>query len=135
MTNAYAAVTTAVTPSSPDRPPTIWPSVPYPDPQAAIDFLVAVFGFEPTALSPAAMPRSSCAGRTAAAASSSADGSARGRTGSTPSPRTPKAFTSGSRRPACRSTRELQDTDYGNRTFTVADPWSVTWSFGTYPGS
>ena len=32
-------------------------------------------------------------------------------------------------------TREIQDTDYGNRTFTVVDPWSVSWSFGTYPGS
>jgi len=41
-------VTEAVTPSSPDRPPTIWPTIPYPDPQAAIDFLVSVFGFEPT---------------------------------------------------------------------------------------
>ena len=32
-------------------------------------------------------------------------------------------------------TRELQDTHYGNRTFTTVDPWSVTWTFGTYPGS
>jgi uncharacterized glyoxalase superfamily protein PhnB len=47
-------VTEAVTPSSPDRPPTIWPTIPYPDPQAAIDFLVSLFGFEPTALIPGA---------------------------------------------------------------------------------
>ena len=52
MTNTNPAVSTAVAPSSPDPPPTIWPSVPYPDPQAAIDFLVAAFGFEPTALIP-----------------------------------------------------------------------------------
>lgn len=32
-------------------------------------------------------------------------------------------------------TREIQDTDYGSRTFTVVDPWSVSWSFETYPGS
>ena len=32
-------------------------------------------------------------------------------------------------------TREIEDTDYASRTFTVVDPWSVTWSFGTYPGS
>ena len=32
-------------------------------------------------------------------------------------------------------TREIEDTSYGNRTFTVEDPWSVSWSFGTYPGS
>jgi uncharacterized glyoxalase superfamily protein PhnB len=31
-------------------------------------------------------------------------------------------------------TRELQDTHYGNRTFTAVDPWSVTWTLGTYPG-
>ena len=32
-------------------------------------------------------------------------------------------------------TRPIYDTDYGSRTFTVVDPWSVKWSFGTYPGS
>jgi len=32
-------------------------------------------------------------------------------------------------------TRQIQDTSYGNRTFTAVDPWSVSWSFGTYPGS
>jgi uncharacterized glyoxalase superfamily protein PhnB len=26
-------------------------------------------------------------------------------------------------------------TSYGSRTFTVTDPWSASWSFGTYPGS
>ena len=58
MTRPGTSVTTAVTPSSPDRPPTIWPSVPYPDPQAAIDFLVQTFGFEPTALIPGDQPGS-----------------------------------------------------------------------------
>src|SRR6266568_522001 len=55
---AAAPVTQAVTPSSPDWPPTIWPTVRYPDPQAAIDFLVSVFGFEPTALIPGEEPGS-----------------------------------------------------------------------------
>ncbi|MFZ0045498.1 MAG: VOC family protein, partial [Streptosporangiaceae bacterium] len=32
-------------------------------------------------------------------------------------------------------TRPIQDTSYGSRTFTAVDPWSVTWTFGTYPGS
>jgi hypothetical protein len=58
MTRPAAAVTTAVTPSSPDRPPAIWPNVPYPDPPAAIDFLVMTFGFEPTALIPGSEPGS-----------------------------------------------------------------------------
>jgi hypothetical protein len=58
MTHPATAVTTVVTPSSPDRPPTVWPSVPYPDPQAAIDLLVMTFGFEPTALIPGGEPGS-----------------------------------------------------------------------------
>jgi len=32
-------------------------------------------------------------------------------------------------------TREIEDTDYGSRTFTVVDPWMISWTFGTYPGS
>ena len=32
-------------------------------------------------------------------------------------------------------TREIEDTSYGSRTFTTVDPWSVSWTFGTYPGS
>lgn len=31
--------------------------------------------------------------------------------------------------------RDLEDTDCGNRTFTVQDPWSVRWTFDTYPGN
>jgi uncharacterized glyoxalase superfamily protein PhnB len=139
MTRPYPSVTTAVTPSSPDRPPTIWPSVPYPDPQAAIDFLVAVFGFEPTALIPGDQP------------GSYAEIELRWTHGSggiiirradsvvptwlyvvTPDPDGPyhQAKAAG-----LEITRELQDTGYGNRTFTAVDPWSVTWSFGTHPGS
>ena len=52
MTDPVTHITEAISPSSSERPPTIWPSVPYPDPQAAIDFLVGTFGFEPTALIP-----------------------------------------------------------------------------------
>ena len=134
-----AHVTTAVTPSSADRPPTIWPSVPYPDPQAAIDFLVAAFGFEPTALIPGesrgATPRSSCAGRTAAAESSSA-------ASDRPAPNwlyvvtpDPDGLYQRVRAAGLEITRAIQDTSYGSRTFTAVDPWSVTWTFGTYPGS
>jgi uncharacterized glyoxalase superfamily protein PhnB len=32
-------------------------------------------------------------------------------------------------------TREIEDTEFSSRTFTVVDPWSVIWSFSTYPGS
>lgn len=33
-----------------------------------------------------------------------------------------------------RVVRELQDTDYGSREFSVADPEGVIWSVGTYAG-
>lgn len=139
MTNTDPAVTTAVEPSSPDPPPTIWPSVPYPDPQAAIDFLVATFGFEPTALIAGDEP------------GSYAEIELRWPHGSggviirraeqpvtswlyvvTPDP---DALCQRATAAGLDITRQLQDTPYGNRTFTVVDPWLVTWSFGTYPGS
>ncbi|QHB99948.1 glyoxalase [Epidermidibacterium keratini] len=33
-----------------------------------------------------------------------------------------------------RMVRELEDTDYGSRGFSIADPEGNTWSFGTYAG-
>jgi hypothetical protein len=107
MTRAYAPVTTAVTPSSPDRPPTIWPSVPYPDPQAAIDFLVAIFGFEPATLIPGDEPGSYAEIELRWPHGS---GGIIIRRWEHPAPSwlyvvipDPMASTSGSRRPACRS--------------------------------
>jgi uncharacterized glyoxalase superfamily protein PhnB len=121
MTNTDPAVTTAVAPSSPDPPPTIWPSVSYPDPQAAIDFLVATFGFEPTALIAGDEP---------------------GSYAEQPVPSwlyvvtpDPDGVYQRAKAAGLDITRELQDTHYGNRTFMAVDPWSVSWSFGTYPGS
>jgi uncharacterized glyoxalase superfamily protein PhnB len=32
-------------------------------------------------------------------------------------------------------TRELHETDYGSRDFTIEDPEGNHWSFGTYPGA
>ena len=141
MTNPASAarVTTAVSPSSPDQPPTIWPAVRYPDPQAAIDFLVQTFGFEPTALIPGNEPGSyheielrwphgsggviiaSCDRPTASwlyVVTPDPDGLYE------------RAGAAG-----LEITRPIEDTSYGSRTFTVLDPWSVSWSFGTYPGS
>lgn len=136
---AAAAVTTAVMPSSPDRPPTIWPTVPYPDPQAAIDFLVATFGFEPTALIPAGEP-----GRYAEIELRWPQGSGGIiiRSCDRPEPSwlyvvttDPDGLYQRARVAGLQITREIEDTDYGSRTFTTTDPWSVSWSFGTYPGS
>lgn len=139
MTRPAAAVTTAVTPSSPDRPPAIWPNVPYPDPPAAIDFLVMTFGFEPTALIPGGEP------------GSYAEIELRWPHGSggiiiggwdRPAPNwlhvvTPDPAGRYERVKAAHLeiTREIQDTGYGSHTFTVVHPWPVSWSFGTYPGS
>lgn len=139
MTHPYATVTTAVTPSSADRPPTIWPSVPYPEAQAAIDFLVAVFGFEPSALIPGDDPGSyaEIELRWPHGSGGIIIGSP-GRPGPawlyavTPDP---DGLCQRAKAAGLEITREIQDTSYGNRTFTTVDPWSVHWSFGTYPGS
>ncbi len=139
MTNTDPAVTTAVAPSSPDPPPTIWPSVPYPDPQAAIDFLVATFGFEPTALIPGEEPGSYAEIELRWPHGS---GGIIIRRQDRPAPNwlyvvtpDPDGLYQRVKAAGLEITRELQDTHYGNRTFTAVDPWSVTWTFGTYPGS
>ena len=139
MANTDPAVTTAVEPSSPDPPPTIWPSVPYPDPQEAIDFLVATFGFEPTALIAGDEPGSYAEIELRWPHGS---GGVIIRRSEQPVPTwlyvvtpAPDGLYHRVRAAGLNITRELQDTHYGNRTFTVVDPWSVTWTFGTYPGS
>ena len=134
-----AHVTTAVTPSSADRPPTIWPSVPYPDPQQAIDFLVSAFGFEPTALIPGEMPGSYAEIELRWPHGS---GGIIIRASERPAPNwlyvvtpDPDTLYTRVRAAGLEITRPIQDTSYGSRTFTAVDPWSVTWTFGTYRGS
>jgi uncharacterized glyoxalase superfamily protein PhnB len=139
MTPNEDHVTTAVPPSSPAGPPSIWPTVAYPDPQAAIDFLVRTFGFEPSALIPGAGP-----GEYAEIELRWPEGSGgiilRGETEPTPSwlyvvTTEPDRLYEIARATGLAITREIEDTDYGSRTFTTVDPWSVSWTFGTYPGS
>lgn len=136
---ATTPITTTVKPSSPDRPPTIWPTIPYPDQQAAIDFLVRTFGFEPTELIPGDEP------------GSYAEIELRWPNGSggiivgpakrpTPSwlyvvTTDPDALYQRAKAAGLAITKEMHDTGYGSRTFTVVDPWQVKWTFGTYPGS
>lgn len=139
MTVPAIPVTTTVKPTSPDRPPTIWPCVGYPDAQAAIDFLVTTFGFEPTELIPGDEPGTyheielrwplGSGGVIVAPAD-----------GPTPNwlyvvTTDPDALYARCQAAGLEITRPIYDTDYGSRTFTVVDPWSVRWSFGTYPGS
>jgi uncharacterized glyoxalase superfamily protein PhnB len=139
MTSTDPAVTTAVQASSPDPPPTVWPSVPYPDPQAALDFLVATFGFEPTALIPGDEPGSYAEielrwphGSGGVIIRRSERPTSAWLYVVTPDP---DGLCQRARAAGLDITRELQDTPYGSRTFTVVDPWSITWSFGTYAGS
>ncbi|HYS32757.1 MAG TPA: VOC family protein [Streptosporangiaceae bacterium] len=136
---AAAPVTQSVTPSSPDRPPTIWPTVRYPDPQAAIDFLVSVFGFEPTALIPGEEP-----GSYLEIELRWPHGSGGIIIADAPGPvpnwlyvvaADPDRLYARAKAAGLEITREIEVTSYGSRTFTAVDPWSVRWSFGTYPGS
>ncbi len=141
MTNPESTdpVTSAVSPSSPDRPPTIWPAVRYPDPQAAIDFLVRTFGFEPTALIRGDQPGSyleielrwpqGSGGIIIASCDRPVASSLYVVTAD------PDGLYQRARAAGLAITRPIEDTSYGSRTFTVVDPWSVSWSFGTYPGS
>jgi uncharacterized glyoxalase superfamily protein PhnB len=139
MTAPTTPVTTAVPSSSPDKPPTIWPSVPYPDAQAAIDFLVTTFGFEPTALIAGDQPGSyaeielrwpfGSGGIIVAPADQ-------------PVPTwlyvvttDPDNLYRRCQAAGLEIAREITNTSYGSRTFSVIDPWSVRWTFGTYPGS
>ncbi|MGD1012592.1 MAG: VOC family protein [Acidimicrobiales bacterium] len=139
MTTPKSKVTEAVKPSSPEKPPTIWSCVPYPDPQAAIDFLVGTFGFEPTALVPGERP-----GNYAEIELRWPEGSGGVIIHQLAQPvptwlyvvtPQPDRLYDRAKAAGLKITREIEDTDFGSRTFTVVDPWSVTWSFGTYPGS
>jgi uncharacterized glyoxalase superfamily protein PhnB len=139
MTETTPHITETVAPTAAAPPPTIWPTVPYPDPQAAIDFLVGTFGFEPTALIPGKE------------AGSYAEIELRWPQGSggviirdceKPTPNwlyvvtaDPDGMYRKSSEAGLTIVRELENTEYGSRTFTVIDPWLVTWTFGTYPGS
>jgi len=139
MTDPATHITKATASSSSEGPPTIWPSVPYPDPQAAIDFLVGTFGFEPTALIPSGEPGVYAEIELRWPHSS---GGIIIRDTDRPveswlyvvSP-DPDHLYDRVNEAGLEITRPLEDTDYGNRIFTVVDPWSVRWSFGTYPGS
>ncbi len=134
-----AQVTSTVKSSSPDGPPTIWPTVRYPDPQAAIDFLVATFGFEPTALIPGDQPGTYAEielrwphGSGGVILTDAEDLAPSWLYVVTPDP---DALYKHARAAGLEITRELTDTDYGSRTFSTVDPWGNKWIFGTYPGS
>ena len=139
MTTPGVSVTRAVRPSSPDPPPTIWPVVRYPDPQAAIDLLVAAFGFEPAALIAGEDPGGYAeielrwplgSGGIIIADSDLAVPSSLYVVTDDPDSVYKRAVAAG-----LEIIRQIEETDYGSRTFAVTDPWSVRWTFGTYRGS
>ncbi|MGH8981862.1 MAG: VOC family protein [Acidimicrobiales bacterium] len=139
MTNTNAHTTAAVEPSAEAGLPSVWPTVSYPDTQAAIDFLVSVFGFEPTAL--IRDPQDGAYVHVELRWPHGAGG-VMIRSSEVPVPSwlyvvtpEPDHVYQRARAAGLTITREIEDMDYGNRTFSVVDPWSVGWSFGTYPGS
>jgi len=137
MTDSSTHITATTAPSSPSGPPSVWFTLRYPDPQAAVDLLVSTLGFEPTTLIPDG------AGGYAHIELRWPEGSGGVMIGTSdePMPGWPYVVTADPDRIYRQATaagltivEELHETEYGSRTFTVVDPWSVRWTFGTYSG-
>lgn len=131
-----APVTVTVKPTSTAGPPSVWASPRYPDVQAAIDFLVTAFGFEPTELVPSAKGYAHVELRWPLGSGGVMIGPSERPVPAwlyvitdDPDGLYEKAVAAGA-----TVERPLGDTDYGSRTFSVVDPWQVHWSFGTYTG-
>jgi len=126
----------------------VWPSARYPYVQAAIDFLVDPFGFEATTLTLGEIE-----GHYAHVELRWPEGSGGIMIGSTDNPdgyrdqigagttwlyvvtQDPDALFVKSTVAGAEIIEAATDEEYGNRTFTVKDPWGHAWVFGTYPGA
>jgi uncharacterized glyoxalase superfamily protein PhnB len=125
-------------------PPQVWPALRARDAYALIDFLVAAFGFEPTAVhgdgtvvhhAELAWPPGG--GIMLGSARDTPDDPWPVQPGSfgcyvvcdDPDALYARAVAAGA-----QVTAELHDTDYGSRDFAVRDPEGNRWSFGTYRG-
>jgi uncharacterized glyoxalase superfamily protein PhnB len=129
------------------NPPTVWPALLYRDATAAIDFLVAAFGFEATLVVPGEGGRAVAhaelrwppGGGVMLGSTSDDEGALAGRSAGagsvyavTDEPDTlfERAVAAGA-----EVMQGLRDEDYGSRGFTVRDPEGNVWSFGTYRGA
>ncbi|MCK2239543.1 MULTISPECIES: VOC family protein [unclassified Crossiella] len=123
--------------------PTVWPGLAYTDAPAAIRFLTTAFGFTETLVVPGEAD-----GEVAHAELGWPEGggvmlgtqrdsevcwSAHGSVyvvTATPDEVLARATAAGA-----ELVRDIADTDYGSRGFTVRDPEGHLWSFGSYPGA
>jgi uncharacterized glyoxalase superfamily protein PhnB len=127
--------------------PTCWPCINYADANAAIDFLVKAFGFEARLVVPGDEARAVVhaelvwpEGGGVMMGSASDDGSefARLPTGSYSTyvvTAQPDALLARAKGAGADLVRDIEDTDYGSRGFTVRDLEGNLWSFGTYRGA
>ena len=135
-------------PVAPNQPSTIMPALRYKDANAAIDWLCRVFGFERHAVYPAPDNTIGHAELTLNGGMimlGSCKDDEYGRGFKSPSEignietrsayivvNDPDAIYSRAQAVGGRIVRELQNTDYGSREFTVKDPEGHSWSVGTY---
>ena len=121
--------------------PTVFPTLSYDDPQAAIEFLVAAFGAERHAVYTTDDGTIHHAefrlgnGIVMFGASSERSQATRGGGGGIYVVITdPDEHCARARAAGAEIVMELHDTDYGSRDFAVLDPEGNRWSFGTYAG-
>jgi uncharacterized glyoxalase superfamily protein PhnB len=128
------------------NPPTCWPGLSYDDAPAAIDFLVDVLGFERTFVVPGdgdrEVPHAELRWPEGGGVMLGS------RSKSTPFADRPAGCGSTyvvtddvdsvyarAKAAGAKIVRELEDTDYGNHEFSLADAEGNLWSFGTYRGA
>lgn len=137
-----------------DPAPQIWPTLRVHDARALIRFLVDAFGFEETvvygdgdvvehaelawplggSIMLGSMRRPAADGNAAADTSADVGPSRPGTFSAYVVTDDPDGLYKRAKAAGARITRELHDTDYGSRDFSVADPEGNHWSFGTYRG-
>jgi uncharacterized glyoxalase superfamily protein PhnB len=126
--------------------PQVWPSLRARDARALIQFLVDAFGFEPTAVygegdrvdhAELAWPPGGGV-MLGSAPATGADDSwplQPGTFGAYVVTDEPDALYARAVAAGAKVVTEMNDTDYGSRTFAVQDPEGNYWSFGTYRGA
>jgi|SRR4051794_20286259 uncharacterized glyoxalase superfamily protein PhnB len=137
--------TTATGTDAGTRAKTVWPCVNYTDARAAITFLTTVLGFTETIAvgegdvvhhAELVWPEGGgvmlgSAGRQESEFSQKPVGAASVYVVTDDPDRLYRQATSA----GARIVQDLEDTDYGSRTFSLADPEGNLWSFGTYRGA
>jgi uncharacterized glyoxalase superfamily protein PhnB len=127
--------------------PAVWPCLNYDDAHAAIRFLGAAFGFEPTLVVEGG-PERPVAHAELRAPEGGAVMLGSAASGGNPFERMPTgaasvyivtsepdALYARATAAGARVVQDLNDAEYGSRGFTVSDPEGNLWSFGTYRGA